>query len=79
MANRKEFKYSPEQIEVYTKTGGTPSLDGLYTVFGEDYEGLDVVEAINSVHIDKNYRPQQDVRIIKAYVLDEVPETGQGN
>ncbi len=79
MANRKEFKYSPEQIEVYTKIGGTPSLDGLYTVFGEVYEGLDVVEAINSVHIDKNYRPQQDVRIIKAYVLDEAPATGTDN
>lgn len=79
MANRKEFKYSPEQIEVYTKIGGTPSLDGLYTVFGEVYEGLDVVETINSVHIDKNYRPQQDVRIIKAYVLDEAPATGTDN
>ncbi|MBP5646444.1 MAG: peptidylprolyl isomerase [Bacteroidaceae bacterium] len=79
MASRKEFRYSPEQIEVYTKIGGTPSLDGLYTVFGEVCEGLDVVEAINGVHIDKNYRPQQDVRIIKAYVLDEAPGTVQSN
>ena len=79
MASRKEFRYSPEQIEVYTKIGGTPSLDGLYTVFGEVCEGLDVVEAINGVHIDKNYRPQQDVRIIKAYVLDEAPGTVQDN
>lgn len=79
MASRKEFRYSPEQIDVYTKIGGTPSLDGLYTVFGEVCEGLDVVEAINGVHIDKNYRPQQDVRIIKAYVLDEAPGTVQDN
>ncbi|MBO7588769.1 MAG: peptidylprolyl isomerase [Bacteroidaceae bacterium] len=79
MASRKEFRYSPEQIEVYTKIGGTPSLDGLYTVFGEVCEGLDVVEAINGVHIDKNYRPQQDIRIIKAYVLDEAPGTVQSN
>ena len=70
MKTRRSFAYSPEQIAYYTKTGGAPSLDGLYTVFGEITEGLDVVEAISNLHADKNGRPTQDVRITRAYVLE---------
>jgi cyclophilin family peptidyl-prolyl cis-trans isomerase len=71
MATRKPFKYSPAQIEEYTKKGGNPNLDGFYTVFGEVYEGLEVIEAINSVNVDGHYRPQKDIKIIKAYVLED--------
>ena len=33
-----------EQLKIYSTVGGTPHLDGQYTVFGEVEEGLDVVE-----------------------------------
>lgn len=41
--------FTKEQIEAYTTVGGTPHLDGEYTVFGEVVEGLDVIDKIASV------------------------------
>ncbi|MGX8689587.1 MAG: peptidylprolyl isomerase [Bacteroidaceae bacterium] len=72
MAKRRAFSYSKEQINEYTTTGGAPTLDGLYTVFGEISEGMDVVEKICALPATgKNGRPNPDVRIIKAYVLED--------
>lgn len=53
----------------YMKQGGTPHLDGQYTVFGEVVEGLDVVEKIQAVMTDDYDRPVNDVRIIRASVV----------
>ena len=61
-------KLTPEMRKVYKTVGGTPHLDGQYTVFGEVVSGLDVVDAIQRVATDDNDRPLQDVRIIKAYL-----------
>ena len=61
-------KLTPEMREVYKTTGGTPHLDGQYTVFGEVVSGLDVVDAIQQVATDGNDRPLEDVRIIRAYL-----------
>ena len=52
--------------EVYMTDGGTPHLDGQYTVFGEVVEGLDIVEKIQGVITDDRDRPLVDVRILKA-------------
>ena len=61
-------KLTPEMREVYKTTGGTPHLDGQYTVFGEVVSGLDVVDDIQQVATDDNDRPLEDVRIIRAYL-----------
>lgn len=53
--------FSATQRETYTTLGGTPFLDGQYTVFGEVTEGLDVVERIQNVATSRGDRPQQDV------------------
>ena len=45
-AKQPEFHFTPEQIEAYTTVGGTPHLDGEYTVFGEVVKGLDIVDKI---------------------------------
>ena len=54
-------KFTPQQYEVYTTLGGTPFLDGQYTVFGEVTEGLDVVERIQACETLRGDRPKQDV------------------
>ena len=47
--------------EAYTTVGGTPFLDGQYTVFGEVEEGMDVVDRIQAVETAPGDRPKQDV------------------
>lgn len=59
-------KITPEMFQTYKRIGGTPHLDGQYTVFGEVIEGLDVVERIMKVFTDDYNRPVDDVRIIRA-------------
>ena len=41
--------FTQEQVEAYTTVGGTPHLDGEYTVFGEVVEGMDVIDKIAGV------------------------------
>ena len=60
---------TPEMIDVYKTTGGTPHLDGQYTVFGEVLQGLDVVDKIQQMATDKHHRPLTDVRILRATIL----------
>jgi peptidyl-prolyl cis-trans isomerase B (cyclophilin B) len=61
---------TPEMRNTYRRTGGTPHLDGQYTVFGEVTEGMDVVDRIQRADTDDNDRPIFDIRIVKATVTD---------
>lgn len=56
-----EFRLTDEQRRVYMTIGGTPHLDGKYTIFGEVVSGMDVVEAIALEKTDKNDRPLTDI------------------
>lgn len=56
------------QKEAYTTVGGTPHLDGQYTVFGEVIEGLEVVEKIQSTKTQRGDRPCEDIKILKTEV-----------
>ena len=68
--SRYGFVFSDEQIKTYSTIGGTPTLDAQYTVFGEVVEGLDVIDKIAKVEKDKSDRPVEDVKIIKASIID---------
>ena len=53
--------FSKLQKELYSTIGGTPHLDGEYTVFGEIYEGLEIIDLIANVKGDRSNRPIEDV------------------
>ena len=52
-----------EQLKIYSTIGGTPHLDGQYTVFGEVEEGLDVVEMIQNSATGRGDRPVDDIEM----------------
>ncbi len=62
-ATKQPFKLTPEQRNDYTTIGGYPSLDNEYTVFGEVVEGLEVIDKIAEVEIDRMNRPVKDVKM----------------
>lgn len=56
--------FPQEVIDAYGELGGTPTLDLGYTIFGQVYEGMDVVEAITDVETDSsNDKPLEDIII----------------
>ena len=56
-------KLTPAQTRAYATTGGVPSLDGQYTVWGEVIEGMDNVDAL-----PKGEPPRAPGKIVKATV-----------
>lgn len=62
-------KFTKDIRNHYRKYGGTPHLDGQYTVFGEVIDGYEVAKKIDFVRTDDYDRPIDDVRIIRATVV----------
>ncbi|MBP5260141.1 MAG: peptidylprolyl isomerase [Paludibacteraceae bacterium] len=55
-------RLSAEARKAYSTIGGTPFLDGEYTVFGEVVEGLDVIDKIAAVECGTADRPVKDIK-----------------
>lgn len=71
MEGEPEFKFTEEQRQAYTTVGGTPHLDGEYTVFGEVIEGMDVVDKIQQVSTNGSDRPDDDIVIKKVSIIED--------
>ncbi len=56
--------HTEEAIEQYKKVGGCFWLDKAHTVFGQVVDGMDTVEKIAKVSVDRNSKPYEDVVII---------------
>ncbi len=65
-ANSKAFDYTKAEMQRYIDEGGSPQLDGEYTVFGHLVEGYDTLDKISNVDTDRRDKPTDPVIIIKA-------------
>ncbi|MDA8895947.1 peptidylprolyl isomerase [Bacteroidia bacterium] len=62
---------TPEYKNMYTTHGGTPALDGKYTVFGYLVSGYETLAAIENNPTAPGDRPIEDIKIIKCSILND--------
>ena len=55
--------YRAEVVSAYQTAGGAPYLDYTDTVFGQVYEGMDVVDTIGQTGVDENQKPTETITI----------------
>ena len=60
--------FSEQAREIYSTVGGTPWLDGKYTVFGQVIDGLDIIFKLQEVETDGYDKPYEAVVIESATV-----------
>ena len=65
-----ENGYSEEVIKTYADLGGTPWLDYRHTVFGQVFEGMDVVDRIARIEVDTANMPIEPVRIETIEIIE---------
>ncbi|MCF8366181.1 MAG: peptidylprolyl isomerase [Bacteroidales bacterium] len=63
MEGKMGTKFIEEQLKAYSTVGGTPHLDGEYTVFGQIADGFDVIDKIAAVKTQPGDRPADDVKM----------------
>jgi cyclophilin family peptidyl-prolyl cis-trans isomerase len=63
LEQRMEIVFTNQQRTTYTTVGGTPHLDGAYTVFGRLLEGFDVLDQIAATQTDRANRPIADIPV----------------
>ncbi len=68
MEEAQHITLTPEQRKAYMLEGGSPHLDGNYTVYGEVVDGIKVVDKIQFVPVNEEDRPVKDV-VIKSMAI----------
>jgi cyclophilin family peptidyl-prolyl cis-trans isomerase len=61
MARSPKRVFTDSQKQVYQTIGGTPHLDGNYTVFGQVVDNLWVIDSVATQKRDGNNRPLKDI------------------
>lgn len=69
MEKEQNIKLTPEQREAYMHLGGSPHLDGNYTVFGEVVSGMKIVDKIQFVSTNEKDRPLKNIKIKTATIV----------
>ena len=68
-------KNGAEAAEKYKKVGGLYQIDGGYTVFGQVYEGFDVIDKINTVDVTTNASGEKSMPIQDVIISSVTIET----
>lgn len=68
---------SEEKVEIYSQQGGTPQLDGEYTVFGKVVSGLDVIDKLAAVKTNRMDRPNEDIYMTMEVITMKTKEITQ--
>lgn len=69
LEEQNDYTFSAAQRQAYKTIGGSPHLDGTYTVFGQVTSGMNVVDRIAKVETDRRWRPVKDIRIKRVRIL----------
>lgn len=74
MASDPSYYWPANVVEKYNEVGGVPFLDGGYTVFGQVFEGMDVVRAMAEVETDENDKPLTQVMMESVEIVEYTGE-----
>lgn len=58
------YEFPDNVIDMYKEKGGAPLFDGGYTVFGQVFEGMDIIYEINKTEVNENtLKPKKQIKV----------------